>query len=590
MKKFLTTVVVTLLTLSLTPVALAADAWPDDYDSGTDMTTSIAEPSGITMYDDSFWIVDDGGYLYETDTSGTILTSYTIGYDLEGITVAEDMLRLLVENSDAILEFDPSTGALTSNSWDLTGVISTTDNLGPEAYAHVEGLDYVGVQETGDIYVLELGSDGSVTVINTFSSPTGYVDISGMHYANNTLYTVNDNWDSNAIFTTFSSDDFSNPTTLTIESQYTMTGENEEGIYVDEEGNLYIAEDSGAIVIYTHETINDWPDYYDAGTTITTSINEPSGIVVYGDQLWVNDDDGYLYSMDMDGSNLTEYNLGDDIEGITTMNDMLYAIVEEPEEIREIDPETGSVTNTWGISAYISGDSNQGGEAITSAGDYLYVGYQSNGNILVFDISSGTASLVNEITSPTGYTDITGLHYADDGYFYAMYDENDKYVVMSIDDLASPTAFTIEGKYTLPADTEYQQGIYVTEAAFYIAQDSSTVTVYSNTTYVEEEPAEETDASDEETETDTETDATDETEDTETEPDYSTPTSYDIDYDTEIITITCESGDTYEIGFRADLPTNVAIYSNKVFVLNGRLFRVYENGTELFSKWVRPPR
>ena len=100
-------------------IAFASIAWPAG--SGTEInSSSVTEPSGTVILDDTLWIVSDDGYLWSMDLGGGNKTSYYLGGDLEGITTTGGYLYIGIENPDGVMEVDPATGTATGNSWNLT--------------------------------------------------------------------------------------------------------------------------------------------------------------------------------------------------------------------------------------------------------------------------------------------------------------------------------------------------------------------------------------------------------------------------------------------------------------------------------------
>ena len=312
-----------------------------------------------------------------------------------------------------------------------------------------------------------------------------------------------------------------------------------------------------------------WPA--DSGVEInSSSVAEPSGSVILDSTLWIVDDGGYLWSMELDGSNKTSYSLGGDLEAITTVDGYLYLGIENPDGVMEVDPATGTATGeTWDLTGYMTGSDNAGLEALTYAEGYFYAGLQEDGHTFVFELTAGGGvTFIAELDSPVGYTDIAGLHY-EDGVFYAVYDSYNRISLMEVDDLAAPTTFIVlqdeygtDLRYELEGDT--QEGVAFDGSTIYVAEDAGEIYYYENFPTVSN------------------------LEEVVATPDYTYIDSYSEDTTTEIITITYQSGDTIEINYRADLPLNVRITPDNaaLFVRNGRLLRVYIDGEVAWGRML----
>lgn len=236
--------------LALPAAAVAVESWPGG--SGTVIADSVGgelgegyEPSGAVWDEDggTLFIVGDDGDLDELSADGTVLNSWhpSGNFDLEGVTLntgddADNFVYLGVENPDGIKQFNTSTGNVV-RSWDLTPWMNGADNQGLEALTFVPngdhpytnsssgGLFYAGLQETGDIYVLDIDTDsnGTYTHIDTIDSPNSSNDLAGLAYFNDVLYGVDDN--SDRLWTA--------DTSGTLTATYELFGTTEEGIALD---------------------------------------------------------------------------------------------------------------------------------------------------------------------------------------------------------------------------------------------------------------------------------------------------------------------------------------------------------------------
>jgi len=210
---------------------------------------------------------------------------------------------------------------------------------------------------------------------------------------------------------------------------------------------------------------------------------EPSGAVWHTGLgvLLVVGDAGQVSQMDADGTNVTTWSPGGDLEGIAVADpdsDLIYLGRERPDAVLEFDLATGMLTgNSWDLTAWLTGPENQGLEALTYVDGLFYAGLQADGNIYVFRLLPlGVVEHVETIASPSSRTDISGLHYdADTQILYAIYDSFNVIVEMQADG-------TFLREYDLAGDD--QEGITLIpecdmgKAMIFIAQDSQEVWRY----------------------------------------------------------------------------------------------------------------
>ncbi len=253
----------TLIVFLLSPVAVFASdvAWPGDAGaiiSGTSELGAGYEPSGIVSLDDgSLVLVGDDGDVSVLQANGTIVSSWSPGGDLEGVTTIDsgDYVYIGVEHPDAIKQFSLSAGVFTGKSWDLTTWMTGASNQGLEALTFVPngvhpyangtagGLFYAGLQADGDVYVfnVDLTTSDSVTLIATLDLGTA-TDISGLHYEEETE-TVFAIFDGVNRLVEFS------PSGI-VQNSYELPGNDQEGITMipvcgSDVAGVYIAEDVG---------------------------------------------------------------------------------------------------------------------------------------------------------------------------------------------------------------------------------------------------------------------------------------------------------------------------------------------------------
>ncbi|MBT4384535.1 hypothetical protein HOD30_02185 [Candidatus Peregrinibacteria bacterium] len=237
------------------------------------------ETSGAVYNPDNerLYVVSDptnSGYSYVShmELDGSDVVSWEFHDDLEGVTYDEDeeILYVLVENPDGIFSLDPETGELL-DSWDLTPWIKTAGNSGAEAITFLNGLFYVGVQETGNILVVKLQAAGKVEYVDLLDPrhPTGedlYTDLAGLQAYCGVLVALYDS--SNRIAEL-------NPADGELIRKYAAPGNAQEGIALIPNGDkttMFISQDSGELIRYEgyplnceveeeEEVVEEGPDY-----------------------------------------------------------------------------------------------------------------------------------------------------------------------------------------------------------------------------------------------------------------------------------------------------------------------------------------
>jgi hypothetical protein len=239
---------------------LAIDAWPGG--AGTTIAT-YSDASGIVWHEgrQSLFIVRNAGTpsLIEINTYGTVLHSWAVAGDLEGITIAEDdsYLYIGIEYPERIVEFNLDTGELTGKFWNLSSWMNGTVSDGLESLAYRNGYFLAGEQLDGKIYVfnVNLSVSENVSHVETIIPYAPYSsDISGIDYNSNTglTYAIFDT--SNALLELNSSNAIAN--------HYTLPGSTQEGIAVKTNctvhlADVYIANDGdGTILKYTNYPIS----------------------------------------------------------------------------------------------------------------------------------------------------------------------------------------------------------------------------------------------------------------------------------------------------------------------------------------------
>lgn len=224
----------------------------------------------------------------------------------------------------------------------------------------------------------------------------------------------------------------------------------------------------------------------DIGTRLPSGF-EPSGADWHPrlQKVFSVHDNGYLFSMNKDGSEVQTWNIGGDLEGVTIANsqsDFVYMGREFPAAILEFNLQTGTVTRTFPLGGAngMPESSSQGLEALTFVeiknhpeGGQFWAGHQGNGQIYVFDVPIESSSVstnvsLSAILQPVpGRNDISGMDYSPEfDVVYVIYDASNR---LSIVD---PDNGTVYFDRSLPQTD--QEGIAVNSLCdLFIAQDTN---------------------------------------------------------------------------------------------------------------------
>ena len=252
----------------------------------------------------------------------------------------------------------------------------------------------------------------------------------------------------------------------------------------------------GLISISSFASAGPWPGTL-PGVEIGSGLPagyEPSGA------LWHNQlskfftvwDNGLVSMMDHDGTNITNWTVNGDLEGICLANpnsDFVYVGLEGPDDgIAELNIAAGQVTRFFNLTPWMqSVDPNLGLEALTfvpdtasAEGGYFYAGLQETGTIYVFElpiVSSSTDTTVTFIDSiHTGLPFISGIDYNTEyGLLYAMWRFLPRLRLMLLDG-------TIIVEWNLPGDSQegvaLWHGLTPGQAQIFIAEDNGEIWRY----------------------------------------------------------------------------------------------------------------
>jgi uncharacterized protein YjiK len=240
--------------------------WLDVQGFGGDIDKQhLREPSGICYHAQrgTLFVVSDEGEVAEIRKDGTPVANYIVKGDLEGITVVPEtgLLYIAVEGVDVILEFDPERGEVPrrfpinrefkGDQKFLQNQVNEFDN-GIESLAFVPnpehpegGTFYVGNQWDPPMIMEVLvplkssrAAEAEAKIIRVL--PFRMDDPADMYYDPLTgLLNIVD--DADNIFVEITLDG-------KLVRQYAFLGDNQEGLCRDDEGYLYIAQDTGGII------------------------------------------------------------------------------------------------------------------------------------------------------------------------------------------------------------------------------------------------------------------------------------------------------------------------------------------------------
>lgn len=226
------------------------------------------QPSGICFHTKrgTLFVVVDLGAVCEMRTDGTVINEKRIERaDFEGIThdPSTGRLYVAVERAEKIIELDPDTfdvlrefsiprkfmgdTLLKAGVQGIEAITFVPDINHPQGgtfYVANQSYDLEDAEDISAVFEVEVplkseaDTDTSVKIIRYFS--LGVIDLSGLYFdkATGHLYVISDS--TNTIF------EFTRNGTLL--SGYAFPGDNQEGITVDDQGFLYIAQDSGGIL------------------------------------------------------------------------------------------------------------------------------------------------------------------------------------------------------------------------------------------------------------------------------------------------------------------------------------------------------
>jgi len=228
----------------------------------------LKEPSGICYHTQrgTLFVVGDGGDVYEIETSGRLVKQMRVRHaDFEGVTHApvNGLLYIAIERKESIIELSPETFEIL-REFSIPRSLNGKTLLAPGGEG-IEGITFVpddNHPEGGTFFIanqsFNLDNREDVSGIFEVELPLkrksekflqgkllryftlGVTDLSGLYYdeASEQLYAISDA--TNTIFELDRSG--------TLISARSFPGDNQEGVTVDDNGFMYIAQDSGGVI------------------------------------------------------------------------------------------------------------------------------------------------------------------------------------------------------------------------------------------------------------------------------------------------------------------------------------------------------
>jgi len=208
---------------------------------------SIAEASGISYCQntDTLIVANDEGSMYEITPKGEIISRHKLGkYDLEGVVCEDDEMTFAVEGG-SLLKVNRKSFKI--QELKING-FKFNKKSGIEGIAKIGDLYYLSIQakkkkKNAKLLIVKIGNN--YTKIKDIINH-GIIDSAGMEYHNKKLYIVSDKKDKLYIY---------NIKTNSVEKKIKLDKFAQEGITFDNSGNIFLADDDGAVFRYTKKEL-----------------------------------------------------------------------------------------------------------------------------------------------------------------------------------------------------------------------------------------------------------------------------------------------------------------------------------------------
>lgn len=228
----------------LFPIIFLSFLGCSNSEANNHVIAKVPEASGVSFCQDSktLMIANDEGAFYELDTAGKILTKHKLGkYDLEGVICEKEEI-IFAEETGSILIVNRQT--LKTKELKLKGKsFKLSKKAGIEGIAKKDDLYYLSIQakeeKDAKILVAKAG-ENHAKVIDVIEH--GIIDAAGLAFRGKKLYIVSDKKNKLYIY---------NLKKEKIKKKIKLDKFAQEGIDFDHEGNVYFADDNGAVRKYT---------------------------------------------------------------------------------------------------------------------------------------------------------------------------------------------------------------------------------------------------------------------------------------------------------------------------------------------------
>ncbi len=215
-----------------------------DSNSNPNKIASIPEASGISYCNNTntLMVANDEGWYSEITPSGKIISEYKLGkYDLEGVFCENEVITFAIEDG-ALLQVNRK-----SMKKKLLKVKS-------EKFKLNRPMGIEGITKIGELYYLAIQAkkkkDSNLLLVKAGANYAKVIDVinhrvkdsSALEYKDKKLYIVSDDKDKLYIY------DLKQKKIL---KKIKLPKFAQEGITFDNEGNLFLADDDGAVMKYT---------------------------------------------------------------------------------------------------------------------------------------------------------------------------------------------------------------------------------------------------------------------------------------------------------------------------------------------------
>lgn len=217
--------------------------------SNSHKIASIPEASGISFCQNSNTLVvanDEGSY-YEINPEGAILSQHKLGkYDLEGVVCEENDFIFAVEKG-AVLVVSRANSEVKKFKLKGKKAPKLSKDAGIEGIAKIGSKYYLTVQskkkEDAQFIVVKLGANHAKAKEIIDHS---IIDSAGMEFYNEKLYIVSDKKNKLYVY------DLKREKIL---KKIKLPKFAQEGITFDDKGNVFLADDNGAVMKYTQKEL-----------------------------------------------------------------------------------------------------------------------------------------------------------------------------------------------------------------------------------------------------------------------------------------------------------------------------------------------